>query len=104
MKTASKFLTILFFAYINLQNKFLKKQIKKNKVFSKITNVNLKAIHNFETKITNPYFSTLGNKENLFDTYIDEWINLDVDILGGCCRIGPKEIEKIKNKIKLKRT
>jgi len=46
----------------------------------------------------------IGNKENLFDTYIDEWINLDVDILGGCCRIGPKEIEKIKNKIKLKRT
>ena len=45
--------------------------------------------------------SWIGNKEILFETYIEEWISLGVDIFGGCCRIGPREIKKIKDKINL---
>ena len=40
-----------------------------------------------------------GNVINSFESYIDEWLKLGVDILGGCCRIGPKEIKKIKSKV-----
>tara|TARA_Y100000590_G_scaffold12272_1_gene14901 strand:- start:893 stop:2392 length:1500 start_codon:yes stop_codon:yes gene_type:complete len=40
-----------------------------------------------------------GNVINPFESYIDEWLKLGVDILGGCCRIGPKEIKKIKSKV-----
>jgi homocysteine S-methyltransferase len=31
-----------------------------------------------------------------FSHYTQEWIDLGVDILGGCCGIGPTEIKKIK--------
>ena len=53
------------FAYMNINNKYLKKKIKTSKIFSKIINVNLKEIDNFKKKITNPYFFTRGNQENL---------------------------------------
>ena len=36
-----------------------------------------------------------------FESYIDEWLTLGVDILGGCCRVGPEEIKKIKTKADL---
>jgi len=53
------------FAYMNVNNKYLKKRIKKDKIISKIINVNLKVMNNFKKKITNTYFSTIGNQENL---------------------------------------
>jgi len=53
------------FAYMNINNKYLRKKIKTSKIFSKIINVNLKEIDNFKKKITNPYFFTRGNQENL---------------------------------------
>ena len=53
------------FAYINFDDKNLKKIIKKSKVFSKIIKVNLSVINKFKKKITNPYFLTKGNQENI---------------------------------------
>ena len=29
-----------------------------------------------------------------------EWIEIGVDILGGCCRIGPSEIKEVKRLVK----
>lgn len=34
-----------------------------------------------------------------FAAMASEWISLGVDILGGCCRIGPEHIEKLKDKL-----
>ncbi len=53
------------FAFLNTRNKYLKKEIKKNKIFSKIVDVNFKKFNNLRKKINNPYFLTLGNQENL---------------------------------------
>jgi len=53
------------FAYINNENKYLKKMIKKSKTLSKLIKVETKIIKKFEKKITNPYFLTKGNQENL---------------------------------------
>ena len=53
------------FAYMNVKDKYLKKKLKNNKIFSKIINVNLKAINNFKKKITNPYLLSQANLENL---------------------------------------
>ena len=53
------------FAYLNTEDKFLKKRIKKSKIFSKIINVKPKLIDNIKKKIVNPYFSSQGNRENL---------------------------------------
>ena len=39
--------------------------------------------------------SWIGKKNNSFDILLKEWINLGVDILGGCCGIGPNQIKKI---------
>ena len=65
------------FAYMNVKDKYLKRKIKNSKVLSKIINVNLKAINNFKKKITNPYFSTQGNQENLsFIFSISQKLNL----------------------------
>jgi UDP-N-acetylmuramoylalanine--D-glutamate ligase len=50
---------------MNVNDRYLKKKIKNSKIFSKIINVNYKAIHNFKKKITNPYFLSQGNQENL---------------------------------------
>ncbi len=65
------------FAYINLKNKYLKREIKKSKIFSKIISVKTKIIKNLEKKITNPYFLSEGNKENLsFIFSISSQLNL----------------------------
>ena len=65
------------FAFMNINNKYLKKKIKSSKIFSKIINVNLKKINNFKKKITNPYFFTMGNQENLSFIYsIGQKLNL----------------------------
>ena len=53
------------FAYMNVKNKYLKKKLENNKIFSKIINVNLKAINNLKKKITNPYLLSQANLENL---------------------------------------
>ena len=53
------------FAYMNVKDKYLKKKLKNNKIFSKIINVNLKAINNLKKKITNPYLLSQANLENL---------------------------------------
>lgn len=37
----------------------------------------------------------IGEKNNSFDNLLKEWIDLGIDILGGCCGIGPKQIKKI---------
>ena len=50
---------------MNTEDKFLKKRIKKSKIFSKIINVKPKLIDNIKKKIVNPYFSSQGNRENL---------------------------------------
>ena len=65
------------FAYINVKDKYLRKKIKRSKVFSKIINVNLNKIYKFRKKINNPYFLTSGNQENLsFIFSICETLNL----------------------------
>jgi UDP-N-acetylmuramoylalanine--D-glutamate ligase len=53
------------FAYINVKDKYLKKTIKRSKIFSRLIKINLKAINVFKKKIKNPYFLTKGNLENL---------------------------------------
>ncbi len=30
------------------------------------------------------------------NTYVEEWMDLGVNIIGGCCQIGPSEIGKIR--------
>ena len=42
-----------------------------------------------------------GSVIRSFESYIDEWLTLGVDILGGCCRVGPEEIKIIKTKADL---
>jgi|TARA_B110000881_G_C18561313_1_gene510027 homocysteine S-methyltransferase len=37
----------------------------------------------------------IGKKNNSFDILLKEWIDLGVDIIGGCCGIGPNQIKKI---------
>ena len=65
------------FAYINFQNEYLTKAIKTNKVFSKIIDVNLEILNKFKKKITNPYFLTKSNQENLsFIFSISKKLNL----------------------------
>ncbi len=53
------------FSYLNFKDKYLKKIIQNHKSISKKINVNLKILEKFKNKITNPYFKSLGNKENL---------------------------------------
>ena len=53
------------YAFLDIKNKYLKKLIKKNKLNSKIINVNEKLFTKDLYKIKNPYFLTSGNKENL---------------------------------------
>jgi len=52
-------------AFINTKNNFLKKKLKRTKIFSKIIFVNLNIVKKLKKKISNPYFFTLGNQENL---------------------------------------
>ena len=67
------------FAYINANNKYLKKKIDKSKIFSKIINVKTKVNQNIDKKITNAYFLSEGNKENLsFIFSISSQLNLKI--------------------------
>ena len=53
------------YSFFDFNNEHLKKQVKKNKLNSKLYNVNIKLLKKYFKKINNPYFSTDGNKQNL---------------------------------------
>ena len=52
-------------AFLNTKNIHIKKEIKKNKIFSKIIKINKDINFDILNKINNPYFFTNANKENL---------------------------------------
>ena len=52
-------------AFLNTKNLYIKKEIKKNRIISKIIRINKKINSKFIEKINNPYFISEGNKENL---------------------------------------
>ena len=52
-------------AFLNTKNLYIKKEIKKNKIFSKIIKIDKNINSNILNKINNPYFYTESNKENL---------------------------------------
>ena len=78
--------------YISKLISILKRKLKNKKI---IIYPNSGEIYDGKNK------NWIGNNNRTFESYIDEWLNLGVDILGGCCRVGPKEIRKIKDKIDL---
>ena len=78
--------------YISKLISILKRKLKNKKI---IIYPNSGEIYDGKNK------NWIGNNNRTFESYIDEWLNLGVDILGGCCRVGPKEIKKIKDKIDL---
>jgi UDP-N-acetylmuramoylalanine--D-glutamate ligase len=51
--------------FLNTKNLYIKKELKKNKIFSKIIKINKDIDFKILNKINNPYFFTAGNKENL---------------------------------------
>ena len=53
------------YSFLDINNKYLKKEIKKKKLNSQIINVNIKSINKDLIKINNQYFLTEGNKQNL---------------------------------------
>ena len=53
------------FAFIEKNNNFLQKELKKNKINSKIIKVNLKISNKIKKKIKNPYFENKNNLNNL---------------------------------------
>ena len=53
------------FAYIDAKNKYLDKEIKKFKIKSKLIKVKNTNLKNIKKKITNPYFKTINNLNNL---------------------------------------
>ena len=53
------------YSFLDINNKYLKKEIKKKKLNSQIINVNIKLINKDLIKINNQYFLTEGNKQNL---------------------------------------
>ena len=56
------------FAFIEKNNIFLKEELKKNKINSKIIKVNLKISNKIKKKIKNPYFENKNNLNNLKST------------------------------------
>ena len=65
------------FAFLNIENLHIYKKIKKEKFLTKIIKVTKKVDLNFLKKISNPYFITEGNKENLsFVIEISKKLNL----------------------------
>ena len=52
-------------AFIEKNNNFLKEELKKNKINSKIIKVNLKISNKIKKKIKNPYFKNKNNLNNL---------------------------------------
>ena len=57
------------YSFLNVNNKFIKKEIYKKKLNSKIINVNIKPINQDLFKIKNTYFLTEGNKQNLLHVF-----------------------------------
>jgi UDP-N-acetylmuramoylalanine--D-glutamate ligase len=57
------------YSFLNENNKFLKKEINKKKLNSKIINVNIKSMNQDLLKIKNTYFLTEGNKQNLLHVF-----------------------------------
>jgi UDP-N-acetylmuramoylalanine--D-glutamate ligase len=53
------------YSFFDINNKYLKKEVKKKKLNSQIINVDIRSINKYLTKINNQYFSTEGNKQNL---------------------------------------
>ena len=53
------------YSFLEFNNKYLKKEIKKNKLNSKIINVNVKSFNKHLKKIKNLYFFNAGNLKNL---------------------------------------
>ncbi len=65
------------YSFLNSQDKYIKKEIRSNKIKSKIISVNSKIFNNYKKKINNQYFFTDGNKENLsFIFAISKILNL----------------------------
>jgi len=70
------------YSFLDLNNKFLKKEIKKKKINSKIINVNIKTTNQDLLKIKNAYFLTEGNKQNLLHVFsVVKKLNLNKSIL-----------------------
>ena len=66
------------YSFFNKKNKYLKKKFKKYKLKSKVINVDTNIIKKYLVKITNPYFLTTGNKENLsFIFVVSKYLNLN---------------------------
>jgi len=57
------------YSFLDLKNKFLKKEINKKKLHSKIIDVNTKKMNQNLLKMKNPYFFTEGNKQNLLHVF-----------------------------------
>ena len=53
------------FSFLNKQNKYLKKFLKKKIIKSNLIDVKIKSIHRYLKNINNSYFKTDGNKQNL---------------------------------------
>ena len=53
------------YSFFDIKNKYLKKEIKKNKIYSQIIKVDTKLINKHIRRIKNPYFLTEGNQNNL---------------------------------------
>ena len=79
--------------YISGLVKAIKPKIKDKRI---IVYPNSGDVYNAETKV----WSELSSSEQLLNQ-AKEWINLGVDIIGGCCRIGPEEIKSLKKLIKV---
>tara|TARA_Y100000590_G_scaffold118425_1_gene135503 strand:+ start:2581 stop:3900 length:1320 start_codon:yes stop_codon:yes gene_type:complete len=52
-------------AFIEKDNKYLDKELIKNKVNSKVIKVSFQNLNNLKKKINNPYFENMDNKKNL---------------------------------------
>jgi len=53
------------YSFFDIKNKYLKKEIKKNKIYSQIIKVDTKSINKHIRRIKNPYFLTKGHQNNL---------------------------------------
>ncbi len=70
------------YSFLDLNNKFLKKESKKKKINSKIINVNIKTTNQDLLKIKNAYFLTEGNKQNLLHVFsVVKKMNVNKSIL-----------------------
>ena len=57
--------TKLDYSFFDIKNKYLKKEIEKNKIYSQIIKVDTKLINKHIRRIKNPYFLTEGHQNNL---------------------------------------